>query len=150
MDLLQNLLGGQQRPDLDDFVGRYDRGAPWDGISDDEAVSRYRQVAPHLPPQMYEESARDAFSRLTPQQRVEFGRYLRERARGRGAQFSDFDDDRDDRFEDAGALAGMTSRMHREQPGMLDQLLGGGGNPLAKGALAGIAAMAFKRMTSGR
>ena len=40
--------------------------------------------------------------------------------------------------------------MHREQPGMLDQLLGGGGNPLGKGALAGIAAMAIKRMTGGR
>ncbi len=41
MDLLQNLMGGgQQRQDYDDFIQRYDRGAPWEGISDQEALQR--------------------------------------------------------------------------------------------------------------
>jgi hypothetical protein len=61
-------------------------------------------------------------------------------------------------------LAQLLSGLHQQQPGMLGQLLGGGGgaggllgggsggaggmlgNPLAKAALAGIAAMAAKRM----
>ncbi len=57
-------------------------------------------------------------------------------------------------------LAQVTSRMEQQQPGILGQLLGGGGagggagnmldNPLAKAALAGVAAMAVKRMMGGR
>jgi hypothetical protein len=59
-------------------------------------------------------------------------------------------------------LAELLSGLHQQQPGMLGQLLGGGGaggllgggggaggmlgNPLAKVTLAGIAAMAAKRM----
>jgi hypothetical protein len=49
--------------------------------------------------------------------------------------------------------------MEQQQPGILGQLLGGGGgggagsmldNPLAKAALAGVAAIAVKKMMSGR
>jgi|GEM_PF-5950417 len=40
MDLLQGLLGGDQRQGLEDFAGRYEQGAPWDGVSDREAVDR--------------------------------------------------------------------------------------------------------------
>ena len=54
MDLLGQLLGGgQRREEYQDFVNRYDTGAPWDGISDQEARSRYQQVAPQLSPEMY-------------------------------------------------------------------------------------------------
>ena len=156
MDMLGNLLGGgQNRQQYEDFVGRYDRGAPWDGITDDEATSRYRDVAPRLSQQEYEDSARDAFERLSPRERREFAQLVRQRARERNGGYQDLDGDGDDdRYEDSGQLAQLTSRMHREQPGMLEQLLGGGGgggggNPLAKGALAGIAAMAAKRFMGG-
>jgi len=53
----------------------------------------------------------------------------------------------------------MTSRMEQQQPGILGQLLGGAGGsgaggmlskPLAMAALAGVAAMAVKRMMGGR
>jgi hypothetical protein len=52
----------------------------------------------------------------------------------------------------------MTSRMEQQQPGILSQLLGGGGggagslldNPLAKAALAGVAAMAVKQLMNRR
>ena len=65
MGLLQGLLGSQ-REEFDDFVNRYDQGAPWDGISQEEAVSRYQQVATQVPPDVYEQSAEEAFSRLSP------------------------------------------------------------------------------------
>jgi hypothetical protein len=61
-------------------------------------------------------------------------------------------DGADDRYQDPQELAQLTTRMRRQQPGFLDQLFGGGagqgmlGNPLAKGALAGIAAMAMRKM----
>ncbi len=160
MGLLQGLLGSQ-REEFDDFVNRYDQGAPWDGISQEEAVSRYQQVATQVPPDVYEQSAEDAFSRLSPQQRMQLGQYLRQQGRQRNLPVADFDQDGiDDRFQDPRQLARMTSQMDQREPGLLGQLLGGGGsiggqsgmleNPIAKAALAGIAAMAVKRMAGGR
>jgi hypothetical protein len=157
MDMLGQLLGGgQQRQQYQDFVNRYDQGAPWDGISDQEAYSRYQQVAPRLPPDMYQQSAQEAFSRMTPQQRMQLGQHLRQQARQQNMSFPDMDQDGvDDRFQDPQYLAQVTGRMQQQQPGLLGQVLGGGGggmleSPIAKAALAGIAAMAVKNMMGGR
>ena len=168
MSFLQQLMGGGgQQQDYQDFVNRYDQGPPWQGISDDEALNRYQQVAPHLPPDVYEQSAEEAFSRMSPQERMQFGQHLRQRARQQNVNFPDRDQDGiDDRYQDPRYLAQVTGRMHQEQPGLLGQLLGGGGgmggggigggggsmlgNPLAKAALAGVTAMAVKRMMGGR
>ncbi|MBA3779019.1 MAG: hypothetical protein H0X16_06955 [Chloroflexi bacterium] len=181
MGLFESLLGGgQQRQEYQDFIGRYETGAPWDGISDDEAVNRYQQVAGRIPPEMYQESAQEAFSRLSPQQRAEFAAHLRQRAQQQGVNFQDYDQDGvDDRYENPADLARLTSRMQQRQPGLLEGLLGAGGggamggamgglsgmlggggggggaggmlaNPLAKAALAGIAAMAAQRMMGSR
>ena len=170
MDMLAQLLGGgQQRQEYEDFTRRYDQGAPWDGISDREAYDRYSRVAPNLPPQMYQESAQEAFSRLSPQQRMQLGQYLQRQAQQQGMSgFQDLNRDGvDDRLQDPGYLAQATGRLEQQQPGILGQLLGGalgggmgsgggmGGqgmldNPIAKAALAGVAAMAVKKMMSGR
>ena len=163
MNFLEQLMGGgkqQQRSDWDDFVGRYDQGAPYDGISDQEALNRYQQVAPQLPPEMYQESAQEAFARMSPRERMEFTQYLRQRAQQQHFNFPDLNQDGiDDRVQqDPGELARMTTRMRQQQPGGLGALLGGGGggggmgdmlgNPLAKAALAGVAAIAVKKMMS--
>jgi hypothetical protein len=50
MTMLDSLLGGGQKQELDDFVNRYDQGAPWEGISDQEAIGRYQQVASRCRP----------------------------------------------------------------------------------------------------
>ena len=163
MDMLAQILGGgQQRQQYQDFVNRYDQGPPWQGIDDREAYDRYQQVAPNLPPQMYQESAQEAFARLSPQQRMQLGQYLQQRAQQQGmGGFQDVNRDGvDDRLQDPGYLAQATGRMEQQQPGILGQLLGGGGgmggggsmleNPIAKAALAGVAAMAVKKMMGGR
>ncbi len=164
MNMLEGLLGGgKQRSDWDDFVGRYDQGAPYDGISDREAFDRYQQVAPQLPPDVYEQSAQEAFARMSPQERRQFVQYLRQRAQEQQFDFPDLNQDGiDDRVQqDPRELARMTSRMRQQQPGGLGELLGGGGgggggmgdmlgNPLAKAALAGVAAMAVKQMMNRR
>lgn len=162
MDMLQNLLGGGERQGLEDFAGRYQQGAPWDGVSDQEALDRYRQVARTLPPDQYEDAARRSFDRLTPEQRLEFGRYLQQRARQQG--ITDFDGDGiDDRLGDPRELAAMTARAEQRQPGILEGLIGGVGgggfgtsaqgggggllsSPIAKAAMAGIAAMAVGKV----
>ncbi len=75
----------------------------------------------------------------------------------------------DDRLQDPRYLAQVAGQVRQQQPGLFSQLLGGamgggqmggGGqmaglgqmlnNPIAKAALAGIAATAAKRMLSGR
>jgi hypothetical protein len=172
IDLLQQILGGGQQAQMyQDFTQRYEQGAPWDGISDREAYDRYQQVAPQLSPQVYQDSAQEAFARLTPQQRMQLGQYLQQQAQQQGVSgFQDLNRDGvDDRFQDPGYLAQATGRMEQQQPGILGQLLGGalgtgmGGNqmgsrtgggmldnPIAKAALAGVAAMAVKKMMSNR
>jgi len=162
MDMLGQLLGGgQRREEYQDFVNRYDTGAPWDGISDQEARSRYQQVAPQLSPEMYQESAQEAFSRLTPQQRLQLGQHLQQQTRQQGYNIPDLNRDGiDDRLQDPAYLARATGQLQQQQPGILGDLLGGGGssgggqgmlqNPVAKAALAGIAAVAVKKMMSGR
>src|ERR687883_730848 len=153
MNMLEQLIGGgQQRQEYQDFTQRYDEGAPWQGISDQEAQSRFQQVAPQLPPQVYQQSAQQAFERLDPQQRMQLGQYLQQQAQQQSVAFPH--QGGMDAFQNSGYLAQVTSQMHQQQPGVLGQLLGsalgggggGGGqglleSPIAKAALAGIAAM---------
>lgn len=161
MDLLQSVLGGtEKRNQYQDFSNRFNQGSPYDGISDDEAMSRYEEIAPSLSRNDYRDSAEDTFSRLSPQERREFSQYLRTRAAQRGMSAQDYDlndDGVDDRMQDdPGQLAEMTTQLRDRDPNILQQLMGRGGsggaldNPLAKVAFAGIAAMAAQRLMGGR
>jgi hypothetical protein len=142
-------------------VRRYDDGPPWAGVSDQEAAQRYQEVAPRLSPQAYQASAQEAFARLSPQERQQFGQYLQQQARQQGVAVPDLNRDGiDDRLQDPAYLARVTSQVHQQQPG----LLGGAGraapgsdplgnflaNPIGKAALAGVAAIALKKMMSQR
>lgn len=174
MDLLQGLMGGgPQRDEYQDFVNRYERGAPHDGISDREAMDRYSQVTRNLSPEDYEMSAEESFARMDPRERAQFAQMLSQQSRQQGMRIQDLDGDGvDDRYQDPRFLAQTMGRMQRQQPGFVEQLLGGamgggamgggmpsgmmgGGagnplaNPLARAALGGIAAMAAKRMMGG-
>ena len=56
-------------------------------------------------------------------------------------------------YQDPGALAQAMTQAHQQQPDLLQQVLGPGGalsNPLAKAALAGVAAMAAKQIMGGQ
>ena len=147
MDMLQNALGGLSgdQPDkLRDFSRRYQDGPPDQGYSDDEARESYGQLATRLPNDEYEQSAEAAFSRLSPEQRRQFGQWLQERTGGQ-TNISATDDPRQ--------LAQATSRVQQENPNLLQQAFGEGGalsNPIAKMAVAGIAAMAAQRLFGNR
>ena len=156
MGLMDMLSGGNRREEYEDFVGRYEQGEPWDGIDDDEARNRHDEVASNVSDDDYELSAREAFERLSPQQRKELAGMLRQQGRQGNVDLGDFDRDDDDRDTDPQHLARMTRKVRKEKPDLMGQLLGGGGggggmggmmgNPVAKAALGGIAAMAAKRM----
>ena len=125
MGLTDMLQDAGTRDKLQDFAQRYDQGQPWEGISDDEAREQHDRVAAQLDDNEYEESARESFQRLEPDQRREVARSLEI-----------------DETEDPGELASATARVRKEKPDMLRQLMG---NPAVKGAVAGIAAQAVKK-----
>jgi len=164
-DLFRNLLGGgQQQQESQDFIQRYQQGHPAQGYSDQEVLNRYQQVAPQLPPDVYQQSAEQAFARMSPQERQEFAAWMQQRAQQQNVQIPDFNRDGiDDRFQqDPHALAQATAQVQQQQPGFLGQLFGGGGggsnsqagmpqmNTAQKAALAGIAAMALKTVIDSR
>jgi len=160
MSFLENLMGGgQQRQEFQDFAGRYDQGHPAEGYDDNEVVNRYQQVSQQLSPQDYQQASQQSFERMSPQERMQFGQYMQQHAQQQGYQDPAWGEN-DNQYQDPGYLSQVTGRMHQQQPGMLGQLLGGGGgggggasmlsNPLAKAALAGVAAMGVRKLMSGR
>lgn len=148
MGLLDQLIGGgEPERDYRDFVDRYDQGAPYDGISDEEAAGRYGQVAGEVDRDTYRQSARDALANMGDDERADYARQL-----GAVAGEREVDHGWDGRSTDPDTLAETTTRVHEQDPGLLGSLLGGGGgggNPVMKAALGGIAAMAAKRFLGG-
>lgn len=107
-----------KRAQVQDFINRYDDGAPQDNITNDEAISNFQAVAGQLTPEQFQESAQEAYQRLSPNERNEFAQWLKERG-GESAQ--------DLTGDDPQQLAQVTSRLQADQPDGLAGLLGGGG-----------------------
>ena len=164
MGILDDLLGGgQRRQEYTDFVRRYDQGHPSEGYSDQEVMERYRDVAHAVPPDEYAQAAQEALARLSPEERAGFVKMLQQRAEAKGVPLSgnvtsnprDLGqvltniDETPGRLRDlfgagGGETAGAQSRGGGAEPargGVADML----SSPLAKAALAGIAAMVVKR-----
>lgn len=159
MGILDDLLGGGPRQrDFEDFVNRYEQGHPSDGYSDQEVVQRYQDVAHAVPPDQYAQAAQEALARLSPEERAAFVKMLQERAQARGTPLPR------QVTSDPQDLGQVLTDLH-QTPGRLRDVLGGGGaqdqsagssaagsilaSPLARAALAGIAAMVVKRVMHG-
>ena len=102
---------------------------------------------------------------MSPEERVQFGRYLGQQAQQQGHDFIDLNQDGiDDRLQDPDYLARTTTQAHQKEPGLLGQLFGSSGghssggttsggmlsSPLAKGVLGGITAYGLSRMLGGK
>jgi hypothetical protein len=159
MGILDELLGGGDRQrDYADFVKRYEQGHASEGYSDQEVVQRYSDVAHAVPPDQYAQAAQEALARLSPEERAAFVKMLQERAQARGTDLPP------QVAPDPRGLGDILTNLHKT-PGLLRDLLGGGGSgapggssssgssvlasPLARAALAGIAAMVVKRVMRG-
>jgi hypothetical protein len=163
MNLLEMLMGSSQtREGFQDFLNRFEEGPPSEGYEDQEVLDRYGEVAHRASPSDYEEAARDAFGRLSQADREEFGQLLAGRAQSKRLDLPGLAPPQGQGFGDVDWLSNITSQIH-QQPGLLRDLLGGltgnretsssGGilsSPLAKAALAGIAAMLVKKVLGGR
>ena len=167
--LLGGLFGGQDDDDepvrrqrANDFIERYERGRPYDGIDDDEVMQNYRATAGRLSPQEFEEATAESLGRLSREERRELRRRMRQQG---GGQINGDDDD------DPRVLARELSQQRQgsDDPlgglgGMLGGMFGGGGSsnqggsaggdllggPLGKAVMGGVAAFAMKKMMGGR
>ena len=161
MDLLERVLGGpEKQTEYEDFIDRFNQGSPYDSIDDREAIDRYGQVTDQMSNTEYRNAAADAFDRLSPEERAEFSRWLRTKAKADGVVVPDYDlddDGIDDRMQrNPGELADVTTRVRANNPSIFEQVLGKGGtggpldNPIVKIVAAGIAAMAAQRLLGDR
>ena len=160
MGILADLLGGGQvQKDYKDFVKRYEQGDPSEGYSDKEVLKRYGEVAQAAPAQDYAKAAQESVGRLSPEQRDQLAKMLKERLAARGIQLPS-----GKVASDPKDLGQVITDLHGK-PGQLRDILSGsqsqgqapGSNPIidmlsspqAKAVLAGITAMLVKRMTQG-
>lgn len=169
--MLDNILGGQQQAEYQNFVNRYDQGPPQDGYSGQEVMDRYQQIAPRLPTNNYMQAAEQAFERMSPQQRQEFAQFLQQQAQQHNVNIPQLSQGTSSsQLQNSGFLAQILGSLHQQQPGLVSEILSGvmggshsasggsgasgaGGllsNPAAKAALAGIAAMAVKQFMGQR
>ena len=86
MDRFRNSLD-DRREELVDFADRYERGAPYEGISEEDVVRRYREVLSKLPGEDYRHSAHKALSRMKPEEHAELGTQLRDQSMQQGYDF---------------------------------------------------------------
>lgn len=154
MSFLDSFLGGvHQREIWQDFLRRYDLGPPWPGITKEEAATHYGTLAANLDPALYQQIALDAFTRMVPEQRKPFLRFLRWEAREQGFELLNIDlDASEERGLRPEYLSELAGSMYAEQPFVYKQLFGPGmGGPtlnpeVEKAVLASLAAAAFRRM----
>jgi hypothetical protein len=161
MSLIDQIFGGQRRQEVENFVDRYEQGPPSEGYDDQEVLDRYGEISHQVSEEDYQEAARRSLDRLSPEERIELGRHIKERARQRRLHLPELNEYEEENFQNSSDLAELLGKLHRK-PGQLRDLLGGrstsqgrqGGNifdnPLAKAVLAGIAAMAVKRLMGRR
>lgn len=133
MGLLDELIGGgAQKSGFQDFVNRYQQGAPHEGIDDEETAQRYGQVAAEVDPATYQQSAQDSLANMSPDQRSEYGQQLSTAASEQGV------DHGWDGSNDPQSLAQMTTNVHQQTPNLLGSLLGGGSGGGGLGARGGL------------
>lgn len=173
--LLGGLFGGPDgdrvRAKAQDFSSRYDKGAPEEGYSNDEVLDQFRSSFGQLNPDQQREATEQALQRMSPEQRKEYRRAMRQQQRGATQHFSqdDHDDPRIAAQETQSFMKDASENQSGGLGGMLGNLFGGGGasqqqahavpvqeqgsmldNPAVKAAMAGMAAFAVKKIMDQR
>lgn len=162
--LLSGLFGSNDADDVEtqrqrarDFADRAERN-PRD-LDTNEVLQNYRATTSRLSPEQYQRAAEEAFSKMSPDERRELKREMRRRARMQNQDDRDDDDSptvlaqtahqAHQQHESGGGLAGLfglgggDDKAPEEAKGGIGGILD---NPLAKVAIAGIAAAAAKHL----
>ena len=128
------------------------QGGPADGIADQEALEHHQRLAAEASPEQYEQAAREAFSRMGPEDRAQLSQQFQGAAQACGVDVRGLLGGALGQMAEPDALARQAGQFQRQRPGLLGELLGGGspggGSTLAgsvvRATLGGIAAMLAK------
>ncbi len=149
LDRLNQFFGQDpnRQQQYQDFSRRYQQDPQQ--LSPQETARMYRQLANQLDPQDLDDANEEAFSRLSPQQRQELAQRFQQATQDPNRPYQGYPQEYDlDRASQPRELGRMASRASREDPDLLEQLVGQD-SPLAstggKLALAGAAAFLASR-----
>ncbi len=151
MDVMQKIFGGGDPDDHQAHYQRYQTGYAnnrYDDLDDHDVYERYQRTVQHAPPDVVEEAHIEAFQQLPPDQRMQILRQFQQANNDPRQPFNYNGGFNDDPRE----MARMARMASQQQPDLLQSVMGPGGalsNPLAKAALAGVAAMAAQRIMGG-
>lgn len=153
MSFVDSMLNDPQtRQRVEDFVSRFQQGAPADGIADQEALEHHQRLAGEASPEQHEQAAREAFSRMGPEDRAQLSQQFQSAAQACGVDLQRLLGGALGQMAEPDALARQAGQFQRQRPGLLGELLGGspgGGSTLAgsvvRATLGGIAAMLAKQ-----
>ena len=154
MDRMLGEFFGQDKSREEDYrdFERRQRENP-EQISDREAAQRYREMMQHVDDgdenEEVEQEYERAFSNLSPQERRDLAERYMKATEDSGRSYQGYDRQHDiERASSPRELGRMTRRAAKQDPDLLEQLVGSN-SPLnsrgGKMALAGLAAFAAKR-----
>ena len=148
MDVLQKIFSGGNPDNYEQRYQTYQRGYSnnaWDDVDDQDVVDRYQRTVQHAPPEVVEEAHLEAFRRLPPEERQRILSQFQQVSNDPGQPFS-YGGPMDASPE---VLARMAGQARQQQPDLLGNLGNVLSNPMAKMAMAGVAAYAAQRMMGG-
>ena len=157
MDRLNQFFGqdNQRQQEYQDFSRRYQQDPH--SISDAEAARRYRELASQLDDEDdddLDEAHEQAFNQLSPQERRQLAEQYQRATQDPRRPYQGFQQDYDlERASQPRELGRMTRRASREDPDLLEQLVGQN-SPMAstgaKLAMAGAAAVLASKFLGNR
>ena len=155
MDILRNVFAGGTPDDHERRYQQYQQGyagGSYDHLDDQDVSDRYQRTVQHAPPEIVEQAHAEAFGQLPPLLRRQLAGQFR-RAHDDPSQpyrYDGFSGGQDG--YDPARLGAMAGQAGRQQPDLLGSVLGQGGtlsSPMAKMAMAGVAAIAAQKMLGG-
>ena len=156
-DKLNQLMGqdSNKQDEYRDFERRY-REDP-DGISEEEAARRYREMMAHSGDDLSDPEAdaeyERAFSRMSESERRELARRYQDASSSSSSPFDGFGGLNMDRAASPRELGRMTRQASQQDPNLLTSLLGPGSplsGPAGRMALTTLASFAARRFLSRR
>ncbi len=155
MDILKNIFSGGTPDNYEQRHQQYQtgyQGGNFDNMDNNDVFERYQRTVQHAPPDVLEQAHQEAFNRLPPNERQQIVDRFRSANADPGQPFNYPGFTNGPQDYEPGRMGNMVRQAQQQQPDLLQQILGPGGalsNPMAKAALAGVAAIAAQRMMGG-
>jgi hypothetical protein len=158
MDVLKNIFGGGSPDNYEQRAQQYQQGyqngqGQYADVDPNDVYDRYQRTMQHAPPEVVQQAHEEAFGRLPLDQRQQIVDQFRQAHNDPNQPFQYPHMSGGPQDYDPRQMGGMMRQAQRQQPDLLQGMLGQGGalsNPLAKMAMAGVAAIAAQRLMGGQ